>query len=54
MLQDPQSLRIGTRVNGEERQGSGTGDMVFRVAETVSALSKGTTLLPGDLIFTGT
>lgn len=47
-------MRIGTRVNGEERQESGTGDMVFGVAETVAALSRGTTLLPGDLVFTGT
>ncbi|KAI5777275.1 Fumarylacetoacetase-like protein [Geopyxis carbonaria] len=47
-------LRIGTTVNGERRQGSSTGDMVFGVARTVALLSRGTTLQRGDLIFTGT
>ncbi|KAJ6155045.1 hypothetical protein N7470_005611 [Penicillium chermesinum] len=35
-------------------QSSSTKDMIFGVAKTVSFLSQGTTLLPGDLIFTGT
>ena len=47
-------LRIGTRVNGKRVQGSETGDMIFGVEETVAFLSRGTTLMPGDLIFTGT
>ncbi|MCJ1471733.1 hypothetical protein MMC13_000373 [Lambiella insularis] len=47
-------LRIGTRVNGEVRQRGETGDMVFGVAELVSRLSQGTTLMPGDVVFTGT
>lgn len=51
---DPARLRIGTKVNGEVRQAAETADMVFGVAETVSFLSQGTTLMPGDLIFTGT
>ena len=50
----PEGLRIGTRVNGEARQESDTGDLIFGVADTVAFLSRGTTLLPGDLIFTGT
>ncbi|KAG9541812.1 hypothetical protein KCU71_g12565, partial [Aureobasidium melanogenum] len=33
---------------------SNTRDMIFGVAKTISILSQGTTLLPGDLIFTGT
>ncbi|GME24618.1 hypothetical protein AOQ84DRAFT_221359 [Neofusicoccum parvum] len=51
---DGAGLRIGTKVNGEVVQGSGTGDMVFGVRETVAFLSRGTTLLPGDVILTGT
>lgn len=47
-------LAIGAKVNGVEVQASGTGDMVFGVRETVSFLSRGTTLLPGDVILTGT
>ncbi|MCJ1318064.1 hypothetical protein MMC15_003391 [Xylographa vitiligo] len=54
VLGDPTGLRISTRVNGELRQQGETGDLIFGVAETVSKLSRGTTLLPGDLIFTGT
>jgi 2-keto-4-pentenoate hydratase/2-oxohepta-3-ene-1,7-dioic acid hydratase in catechol pathway len=46
--------RIWTKVNGETMQDSETGDLVFGVAELVEFLSRGTTLLPGDVIFTGT
>lgn len=35
-------------------QESNTKDMIFGVAKTIAFLSQGTTLLPGDLIFTGT
>ncbi|KAI9814110.1 MAG: hypothetical protein M1832_005998 [Thelocarpon impressellum] len=54
LIPDPQSLRIGTRLNGQVVQDGSTADMIFSVAKTVSFLSQGTTLLPGDLIFTGT
>ena len=54
IIQDPQALRIYTKVNGEIVQDSSTRDMVFAVARSVAFLSQGTTLLPGDLIFTGT
>lgn len=54
LLGDPQGLRIWTKVNGDVVQDSQTRDMIFGVAETISFLSRGTTLLPGDLIFTGT
>jgi len=54
IIKDPQSLRIFTKVNGKIVQDSNTRDQVFGVAKTISALSEGTTLLPGDLIFTGT
>ncbi len=35
-------------------QDSNTGDMIFNVKQTIAFLSQGTTLLPGDVIFTGT
>jgi 2-keto-4-pentenoate hydratase/2-oxohepta-3-ene-1,7-dioic acid hydratase in catechol pathway len=54
LIADPQNLRIMTKVNGKTVQDSNTGDMIFGVAKTISILSQGTTLLPGDLIFTGT
>lgn len=54
VIRDPQALRISTRINGETVQDDNTGDMIFGVAKTIAFLSRGTTLLPGDLIFTGT
>lgn len=54
LIKDPQSLRISTTLNGRTVQDSSTRDMIFGVARTISFLSQGTTLLPGDIIFTGT
>jgi len=54
LIPDPQRLRISTKLNGKMVQDSTTKDMCFGVAKTVAFLSRGTTLLPGDLIFTGT
>jgi 2-keto-4-pentenoate hydratase/2-oxohepta-3-ene-1,7-dioic acid hydratase in catechol pathway len=54
LIKDPNSLRIKTVVNGKTVQDNSTSDMIFGVKETIAFLSKGTTLLPGDLIFTGT
>ena len=54
LIKDPNNLRISTKVNGKTLQESSTKDMIFGVAKTISFLSQGTTLLPGDLIFTGT
>jgi 2-keto-4-pentenoate hydratase/2-oxohepta-3-ene-1,7-dioic acid hydratase in catechol pathway len=51
---DPQKLRLTTRVNGRVMQDSTTADMIFDVATLVSELSRGTTLLPGTVILTGT
>lgn len=51
---DPGKLRIMTKLNGKVMQDGRTDDMIFGVAETVAFLSKGHTLLPGDLIWTGT
>lgn len=41
-------------LNGEIRQQSNTSDMIFTVAEIIEDLSKHMTLVPGDLILTGT
>jgi 2-keto-4-pentenoate hydratase/2-oxohepta-3-ene-1,7-dioic acid hydratase in catechol pathway len=51
---DPQNLAIRCWLNGELRQNSTTGDMVFSVAYLVSYLSQYMTLEPGDIIVTGT
>ncbi|KAL9096061.1 MAG: hypothetical protein Q9165_001583 [Trypethelium subeluteriae] len=54
IIKDPQNLKISTKVNGNTVQDSTTKDMIFGVAKTIAIISQGTTLLPGDLIFTGT
>ena len=51
---DPGALDISSTVNGEVRQSSNTGDMIFSLAQIIADLSRHFTLLPGDLIFTGT
>jgi 2-keto-4-pentenoate hydratase/2-oxohepta-3-ene-1,7-dioic acid hydratase in catechol pathway len=51
---DPQNLRIQLAVNGVTKQDSNTSEMIFSVAEQIAQLSRRTTLLPGDLILTGT
>lgn len=52
---DPQeSLSIVCRVNDEVRQSGVTGDLVFGIGEIVSYVSRVMTLLPGDVILTGT
>lgn len=53
-IRDPNNLKIGSKINGEVRQGSTTNDAIFSVKKLISFLSQGTTLQPGDLIFTGT
>lgn len=51
---DPQSLAVRCWVNGDLRQNSTTGDMVFAVAYLVAYISQHMTLQPGDIILTGT
>lgn len=51
---DAQSLRLWLKVNGETYQDSNTSDMIFTVAEQISYISHYMTLLPGDVISTGT
>jgi acylpyruvate hydrolase len=47
-------LRIETRLNGEVMQSSNTDRLIFDVATLVATISEAMTLLPGDLIVTGT
>ncbi|KAF0167033.1 MAG: 5-carboxymethyl-2-hydroxymuconate isomerase [Rhodocyclaceae bacterium] len=51
---NPQQLRLWLDVNGERMQDSCTSDMIFSCAEIVSYVSGFMTLLPGDVICTGT
>lgn len=51
---DPAELLITCKVNGETRQMSSTHDMVFAVPQIVAFVSSIMTLLPGDVIITGT
>lgn len=51
---DPDDLELSCTVNGEQQQRARTSDMVFSVQQVISRLSELCSLLPGDLIFTGT
>ncbi len=51
---NPNELAIKARVNGELRQNSNTADMIFPCDEIVSYISQHLTLVPGDIILTGT
>jgi 2-keto-4-pentenoate hydratase/2-oxohepta-3-ene-1,7-dioic acid hydratase in catechol pathway len=53
-IPDPGALHLRTTVNGEQRQATSTGDMVFSIPEMIEHLSTAFTLEPGDLLFTGT
>jgi len=51
---DPHALTLHLTVNGEERQRSSTGDMIYRIEGQIAYLSTVMTLEPGDIIATGT
>jgi acylpyruvate hydrolase len=53
-LPDANGLRIGSWVNGEQRQDSTTDDLIFGPRELVRFISETCTLEPGDIILTGT
>lgn len=53
-IPDPQNLRLWTEVNGVRRQDGSTSTMIFGVRTLVSYISHFMTLLPGDVIATGT
>jgi 2-keto-4-pentenoate hydratase/2-oxohepta-3-ene-1,7-dioic acid hydratase in catechol pathway len=51
---DPSNLGIWLQVNGEERQRSNTSQLIFGPAKLVSYISEFMSLMPGDVIYTGT
>ncbi|HXS57950.1 MAG TPA: fumarylacetoacetate hydrolase family protein, partial [Hanamia sp.] len=51
---DPQKSQLSCTLNGSLRQNSNTADMIFSVAEIIEFLSRHMTLVPGDIILTGT
>ena len=53
-VKDPQNLEMWLDVNGERRQTGNTRTMIFNVAQVVADVSRYMTLLPGDVITTGT
>ncbi|NJN54920.1 MAG: fumarylacetoacetate hydrolase family protein [Anaerolineae bacterium] len=53
-LPDPHNLRLTCRVNGVIKQDGRTEMMIFNIPNTIAYLSRGMTLLPGDIIATGT
>ena len=53
-ISDPQNLDMGLELNGQRMQTGNTSTMIFTVAECISHLSQMMTLLPGDVISTGT
>ena len=53
-IADPDRLALGCEVNGSSVQKGSTADMVFGIPALIAKLSAIVTLLPGDVIFTGT
>jgi 2-keto-4-pentenoate hydratase/2-oxohepta-3-ene-1,7-dioic acid hydratase in catechol pathway len=53
-ISDPQNLRLTTKVNGQLRQNSSTGNMFIKIPSIISKLSQVMTLERGDVISTGT
>ena len=51
---DPHGLGIRCLVNGETRQSSDTGKLIFDIWDQIAFLTEGMTLSPGDCLFTGT
>ena len=53
-IEDPNNLNLWLKLNGEMMQNSSTSDFIFNVQHVVSHISQFMTLLPGDIISTGT
>ena len=53
-IKDPQNLGLWLNVNGSKQQDGHTSDMIFGVRHIISSITKYMTLLPGDIISTGT
>lgn len=50
----PDTFDVVTKVNDEVRQDASTGELIFTIPQLIKTISEGTTLLPGDVIATGT
>lgn len=53
-IADVTALQVESRVNGEPRQSAPVKDLIFDIPELIAVISAGITLLPGDIIATGT
>jgi 2-keto-4-pentenoate hydratase/2-oxohepta-3-ene-1,7-dioic acid hydratase in catechol pathway len=53
-ISDPKALELSLSVNGQERQRARVEQMIFDIPTIIASLSAGLTLLPGDIIATGT
>ncbi len=53
-IENPNNLNLWLKLNGETVQNSNTSDFIFNIQEVVSYISQFMTLLPGDIISTGT
>lgn len=53
-IADPHNLGVRTILNGKEMQNSNTKNLIFNIPQILAYTSQGTTLMPGDLIPTGT
>ena len=53
-LGDPHDLKVSCKVNGVTKQDSSTNQLVFKTETILAYVSKFFTLLPGDVILTGT
>ena len=53
-IPDPARLKLETRVHGELRQNALVSDLIFDIPTLIETISRGITLVPGDIIATGT
>ena len=53
-IKDPHNLHLWLKLNGETMQDSNTSDLIFGLPKLISYISEYMTLLPGDVISTGT
>lgn len=53
-IKDPNNLRLWLKLNGKRVQDSSTSDFIFNIQQVISYISQFMTLLPGDIISTGT
>ena len=51
---DPDNVSVKARLNGEEKQNGNTSDLLFSASKLISYISAAMTLMPGDVILTGT